>query len=158
MLPTPYGRIGFQWWYYTHAFLSLQFDNNELPIETTVKILNNALLKLFNEMMFPSLSVGLTCQVEVGNIGLSRKLLLLNDEEVNNDEDRNEDNDLPWDDFTLVTLILQLRYLSFFSFLIYLLIYLSSESLSRKYGQLSMAVQNRFVVTVSFHNKKLNLL
>lgn len=87
--------------------MSLQWDSNELSITSTIDILNIAFYKVLNEMMFHSLSVGINSQVRLGNLAITRKLII---NEHSNDESNNHENngdnvysdDLTWDDYTLV--------------------------------------------------------
>jgi hypothetical protein len=99
LVPTPYGEVAEQWWYYTRGFMSLQWDGQELPLEEVPPILQSCLDDLLREMMFPSLTIGLEVLVISGNTGR----LMTTAEQLDSVPRGDDQSELTWDDFTLVS-------------------------------------------------------
>jgi hypothetical protein len=97
MLPTPYGEVAEQWWYYTRAFLSLEWNGQDLTLEEVPDILNSCLAALLRELMFPSMTIDMETLVTRGN---TRRRMGTDRVSVVRDDD--DQSDLTWDDFTLV--------------------------------------------------------
>lgn len=95
MLPTPYGDPGEQWWYYTRAFFSLYWQNDELALEEASTILDQELKEIFADLMFPSMIEGMETRV---NVGTTERILRI----VDAKNDLDDGVGVAWDDFTLV--------------------------------------------------------
>jgi hypothetical protein len=102
LIPTPtYGEVGNQWWYYTHAFLSLQWSSQqeELTLEDLSAVIQTCLAEVLADVMFPSMAQEMKTAVSVGNVG---RLLLIASAGDDGDDLDDDKIELSWDDFTLV--------------------------------------------------------
>jgi hypothetical protein len=102
MIPTPsYGGVGEQWWYYTHAFLSLQWssEQDDMPLEDVSAVIQGCLARVFEDLMFPSMVADMETAVSVGNNARHLMTTLAVDEGDDFDDGKTV---LNWDDFTVV--------------------------------------------------------
>lgn len=132
MIPTPsYGEVGSQWWYYTHAFLSLQWrsEEEEIAVEDLPTVIQGGLVSVFGDVMFPSMIADMETVVSLGNTARLMTAATVDGEDYFDDDEA----ELNWDDFTLVSSLL-----STFSFSPH-----KSPHLYRRYGQSPTEVQSK---------------